>query len=697
VITQGKVTTEHLQRLAYLYVRQSSLHQVHEHRESTARQYELKRRAQALGWSAEQLIIIDEDQGLSGASAAERSGFQRMVAEVGLGHVGVVMGLEVSRLARNSADWHRLLEICALSNTLILDEDGIYDPSHFNDRLLLGLKGTMSEAELHLLRARLLGGQLNKARRGELWIRPPIGYVFDPRTCSLVLDPDEQIQEVVRLLFETFRRTGSALKVVRYFDVNGIGWPRRIVSGVRAGDIVFSPLAHSQVLRILHNPRYTGAFVFGRTRSAKIPIGGPHRYRRVPKQDWKVFLPNSFPGYISWEQYEANQEILRANAQSYGYDRRRSPAREGAALLQGLVLCGKCGDRMTVRYYVRKGQPLPIYTCQRRGIESAKLPCQVIPGSGLDEIVSGLVLEAVSPASLEVALEVFEELRARRAEIHRLHCVQVQRAREEAELAQRQFMLVRPENRLVADSLERRWNERLAELSKAEEEYASAVKSEDPELSPAARERIHALAYDLPRVWNDPCTPARERKRILRLLVEDVTLIRDRKIRLHIRWKGGATTSMERPLPLSAPDLNRTSATVVELVRALATEQTDHQIAETLNNRWLRTGTGQRFTRLRVRRIRLAYGIHSLAQHKREAGWHTTAEMSAQFHVHPQTLKRYAYEGVLNARRVDDKGQILFAPFNGPPPQPSHGRRLRDLCRYPKLTPHVRKEVQYEA
>ena len=246
MITQGKVTTEHLQRLAYLYVRQSSLHQVHEHRESTARQYELKRRAQALGWSAEQLIIIDEDQGLSGASAAERSGFQRMVAEVGLGHVGVVMGLEVSRLARNSADWHRLLEICALSNTLILDEDGIYDPSHFNDRLLLGLKGTMSEAEPHLLRARLLGGQLNKARRGELWIRPPIGYVFDPRTCGLVLDPDEQIQEAVRLLFETFRRTGSALKVVRYFDVKGIGWPRRIVSGVRAGEIVFSPLAHSQ-------------------------------------------------------------------------------------------------------------------------------------------------------------------------------------------------------------------------------------------------------------------------------------------------------------------------------------------------------------------------------------------------------------------------------------------------------------------
>ncbi len=227
----------------------------------------------------------------------------------------------------------------------------------------------------------------HKARRGELWIRPPIGYVFDPRTSSLVLDPDEQIQEVVRLLFETFRRTGSALKVVRYFAAKPIGWPRRVTSGVRAGETVCSPLAHHRMLRVLHNLRYTGAFVFGRTRSTKIPIGGPHRYRRLPRHEWKVFLPDSFPGYISWEQYEANQETLRANAWGYGYDRVRSPAREGAALLQGLVLCGKCGDPMTVRYYVRKGQPLPIYLCQRRSIESAKLPCQVIPGGGLDEIV----------------------------------------------------------------------------------------------------------------------------------------------------------------------------------------------------------------------------------------------------------------------------------------------------------------------
>jgi DNA invertase Pin-like site-specific DNA recombinase len=283
------VTSDHLRRQAYLYVRQSSLQQVHDHRESTARQYDLKRRAHALGWPSDQIVVIDEDLGLSGASSIERTGFQRLVAEVGLGRVGLVMGLEVSRLARNSTDWHRLLEICALAETLILDEDGIYDPSHFNDRLLLGLKGTMSEAELHVLRARLLGGQLNKARRGELWMRPPIGFVTD-HTGRLSLDPDAQIQDTVRLLFETFRRTGSAQKVVRHFAQEKILWPRRPYTGGRAGQVVFAPLAHSRVLGILHNPRYAGAFVYGRTRQRKVIIAGQARYRRLTRAEWKVFL-----------------------------------------------------------------------------------------------------------------------------------------------------------------------------------------------------------------------------------------------------------------------------------------------------------------------------------------------------------------------------------------------------------------------
>jgi DNA invertase Pin-like site-specific DNA recombinase len=691
-----KVTSEHLRRLAYLYVRQSTLRQVHENCESTARQYDLKRRAQALGWATDQIIVIDEDLGLSGATATDRNGFQRLVAEVGLGRVGVVMGLEVSRLARSSTDWHRLLEICALADTLILDEDGIYDPSHFNDRLLLGLKGTMSEAELHLLRARLIGGQLNKARRGELWIRPPMGFVYDD-SGRIVLDPDQQVQRAVCLLFETFRRTGSAMRVVHHFKTESVLWPRRIAKGVHAGELLFGPLEHSRVLGILHNPRYTGAFVYGRTRQRKVRVGGQLRYRRLKREEWSVFLPNLYPGYISWEEFEANQAKLLANANCYGEDRRKSPPREGAALLQGLVICGVCGLRMTVRYHTDHGHPIPDYVCQRRGIQTAEPICQGLPGAQVDQAVTELVLQAVTPASLDVALEVFEELRARQAEVDRLRRAQVERAREEAELAQRQYLLARPENRLVVDNLERQWNEKLLSLAHAEEEYARMSKSQPLALADEDRDRIQALASDLPRVWNDPRTPARDRKRMLRLLIEDVTLVKNHKIQIHIRWKAGATTSLERSLPLSAPDLVRTPAEIVELIRALATAQTDAQIARTLNARWLRTGKKHSFTRLIVRHIRSTYGIASYFQHLRGQGWFTVPEMATQMKVHSSTAKRFAREGVLRAVRANDSGLLLFEPTVGPLPQAQPGKRFRDRRHYPQLASKIPNEVQYEA
>ena len=694
--TSNKVTAQHLRRLAYLYVRQSTLRQVHENRESTARQYDLKRRAQALGWIADQIIVIDEDLGLSGATAIERNGFQRLVAEVGLGRVGVVMGLEVSRLARSSTDWHRLLEICALADTLILDEDGIYDPSHFNDRLLLGLKGTMSEAELHLLRARLIGGQINKARRGELWMKPPIGFVYDD-SGRAVFDPDQQVQRAVRLLFETFHRTGSAMRVVHHFKTEGVLWPRRITSGVRAGELLFGSLEHSRVLGILHNPRYTGAFVYGRTRQRKVAIGGQVRYRRLKREEWSVFLPNMYPGYISWEEFESNQAKLLANANGYGEDRRKSPPREGSALLQGLVICGVCGLRMTVRYHTDHGHPIPDYVCQRRGIQTAEPLCQRLPGAQIDQAVTELVLKAVNPASLDVALEVFEELRTRQAEVDRLRRAQVERAREEAELAQRQYLLARPENRLVVDNLERQWNEKLTSLAQAEEEYARMSKSQPSALTDADRDRIHALASDLPRVWNDLRTPTRDRKRMLRLLVEDVTLEKNQNIQIHVRWKAGATTSMERPLPLSAPDLVRTPADILELVRVLATEQTDAHIARTLNARWLRTGRKHSFTRPIIRHIRNAHGIASYVQHLRGHGWLTAPEIAAQMGVHSSTAKRFAAEGVLHAVRADDRGLVLFEPVIGPLPEARPGKRFRDRRCYPQLASNISNEVQYEA
>jgi DNA invertase Pin-like site-specific DNA recombinase len=560
--------------------------------------------------------------------------------------------------------------------------------------LLLGLKGTMSEAELHVLRARLLGGQLNKARRGELWMRPPIGFIYEARTQRLALDPDAQIQHTVRLLFETFRRTGSAGQVVQHFTREGIQWPRRPSTGGRAGQLVFAPLEHSRVLGILHNPRYAGAFVYGRTRQRKVVVGGQARYRRLPRAEWKVFLPEAFPGYITWDEFQANQARLRENAHGYGEDRRRSPAREGVALLQGLVLCGRCGDRMTVRYAVRQGHPVPDYTCQRRGAARAHGPCQIVPGTGLDDAVAALVLEAVTPATLDVALEVFDELRARTAEVDRLRRAQVERAREEAELAQRQFLLVRPEHRLVADSLERQWNEKLARLAELEEAYRQASEAEGARVNAEDRTRIHALVTDLPRVWHDARTPMRDRKRILRLLIEDVTLRRaDRTIHIHIRWKGGATTSLERPRPLGAPDLRRTPAAIVEMIRALATEQTDRQIAGTLNGRGLKSGTGQVFTRLRVRVIREAYTIPSLAEHLRASGWLTTTEIAKQLKVHRTTAHRFAQEGVLRGRRADDAGRILFEPPSGPLPRAHPGKRFRDRRRYPQCTSPVQEGV----
>ena len=361
-----KVSPNHLDRDAYLYVRQSTLRQVVENTESTQRQYALRERAIALGWPIERVQVIDCDQGQSGASAADREGFQRLVAEVSLGHAGIVLGLEVSRLARNNSDWHRLLEISGLTGTLILDEDGLYDPSQFNDRLLLGLKGTISEAELHVLRARLRGGILNKARRGELKTPLPVGLVYDAQG-RVALDPDRQVQDALRVLFATYERTGSGSATVKYFREQGLLFPRRLRRGVRKGELVWGTLVHSRVLQVLHNPRYAGAFVHGRTRWCRSRNGGK-TCRRLPLEEWYALLPETHAGYIAWEQYQRNHQSWRENTLARGADRHKSPPREEPALLQGMALCGRCGQRMTVRYHTRKTELVPNYICQRDGI-----------------------------------------------------------------------------------------------------------------------------------------------------------------------------------------------------------------------------------------------------------------------------------------------------------------------------------------
>src|SRR5262245_20877834 len=397
-VRQEKVRASHLRRDAYLYVRQSTIQQVFENTESTQRQYALRQRAVALGWPQERVVVIDTDLGHSGASAADREGFQQLVTEVGMGRAGIVLGLEVSRLARNSTDWHRLLEICALSDTLILDEDGIYDPAHFNDRLLLGLKGTMSEAELHVLRARLQGGILNKARRGELECPLPVGLIYDAGG-KVILDPDAEVQQSVRLLFQTYRRTGSALATVKSFREQRLKFPRRLRIGARRGELVWGPLELSRVLRALHNPRYAGAFVFGRSRTRKA-VDGRITYERLAEQEWSVLLREAHPGYITWAEYQENLQRLRESAQSHGADRRRSPAREGPALLQGLVLCGLCGRRMTVRYHSRSKGLTPDYVCQHELVNKAEPICQFIPGAVIDQAIGDLLLEVVTPMAI---------------------------------------------------------------------------------------------------------------------------------------------------------------------------------------------------------------------------------------------------------------------------------------------------------
>ena len=414
----NKVQARHLKRNAYLYVRQSTMRQVFENTESTKRQYDLRQRAIALGWRPDQVVVIDTDLGQSGASAVDREGFQRLVTEVSLGHAGVVMGLEVSRLARNSTDWHRLLEICALADTLILDEDGIYDPAHFNDRLLLGLKGTMSEAELHVLRARLRGGILNKARRGELEIRLPIGFVYDAEG-RVGLDPDASVRESVRQLFRTFQRTGSATATVKAFRAEGLKFPRRVYRGPNKGDVLWSELDHSRALWVLHHPRYAGAFCFGRSRTRKHP-DGRLVHKRLAPEEWTALIRDAHEGYITWEEFEQNKLRLRENACALGQEREKGPPREGPALLQGLTICAICGERMTIRYHQRAAQLVPEYMCQRHGLKHAEPICQRILGGAIDEAVGKLLVETVTPRTLEVALQVQKELESRSVEAERL-------------------------------------------------------------------------------------------------------------------------------------------------------------------------------------------------------------------------------------------------------------------------------------
>ncbi|MGB9113363.1 MAG: recombinase family protein [Acidimicrobiales bacterium] len=655
-----KVTAGHLSRIAFLYVRQSTLRQVLNNTESSKRQYALRQRAIALGWSSAQVVVIDTDQGQSGASAADREGFQRLVGEVGMGHAGIVLGLEVSRLARNSADWHRLLEICSLTDTLILDEDGLYDPSDFNDRLLLGMKGTMSEAELHFITARLRGGQLSKARRGELPLPLPVGLVYDP-SGKVVIDPDASVSHALWHLFATFARTGSARATVQAFRDEGLSFPARVRTGPRKGELTWMPLKHWRVLRTLHNPRYAGAFVYGQHRTRKT-ADGKISFEKLPREQWTALIRDAHPGYIGWDQFETNQQLLAANAAAHARDGASGPPREGPALLQGLAVCGRCGQKMTVAYHERGGVEVPDYRCMRKAIDSGAPVCHSVPGATIDQAIGQLLLETVTPLTLEVALSVQAELEARVDEADALRRSHVERARHQAELARRRYMTVDPDNRLVADSLEADWNDALRRLNEAGAEYEKASAAAKASLDEEQKARIRSLASDFPRLWSDPNTPARERKRVARLLLEDVTIMKTDEIHLHVRFRGGKTTSLVVPIPLKSYQARQTKPETLAALDRLLDTHTDAQAADVLNRDGHRSGTDKPFTARLVLHLRRTNGLPSHLERLRARGLLTISEFAERVGVHVSTIKAWNRAGLLVSHQANDKNIRLFEP-----------------------------------
>jgi DNA invertase Pin-like site-specific DNA recombinase len=668
-----------------------------ENTESTERQYALRQRASQLGWAHEQIVVIDNDLGQSGASADDRRGFQYLVAEVGLGHAGIVMGLEVSRLARNNADWHRLLQMCAFSDTLILDEDGLYDPAHFNDRLLLGLKGTMSEAELHVLKARLQGGIVNKARRGELHCPLPIGFQYGPDG-RVRLYPDSQVQESLRVFFETFQRTGSALATVRAFREKGLSFPHLVHAGPNKGDMVWKPLAYSCAIWLLHNPRYAGAFFYGRNRQRK-GIQGDIHYQRLPREEWVVFIPGAHEGYISLEQFEENVRRLSENFNGCDIEGKRSPPREGPALLQGLVICGRCGKRMVVHYHKAKGRLVPDYICQR-GIEQAEPLCQIVSGARIDMTIEALLIEIVTPLSLEVALQVEEELNRRRDEIERLRQKNIERLRYEADLARRRFMQVDPDNRLVAGELEGEWNEKLRAHKEALESLEQQRREQAQVLNQEQRAQIMALAKNFPALWNDSRNSNRERKRMVRLLIEDVTIKREQEITAHVRFKGGATRTFTLPPP-SPPIMRKNPAQIITEVDRMLDDYTHSQIAAILNQKGMRTTVGGPLNWSNIRHIQEAYGLSSRYERLRNRGMLTLSEIADQLGVCKGTVKSWNQVGFLRSHPFNDWNECLYEPLGNDTPLKGKHKgliaTLRQIRSQRKVLLDQHDEVQYEA
>jgi DNA invertase Pin-like site-specific DNA recombinase len=652
----SKITEQHRSRPAYIYVRQSTNAQVLHHQESTERQYALRTMALELGWSDSAIRTLDRDLGMTGTEMTRREDFKTLVADVSMGQVGAVFALEVSRLARSNLDWHRLLELCALTATLVIDEDGCYDPADFNDGLLLGLKGTMAQAELHFLHVRLQGGKLNKAKKGELRFPLPVGYCYDERG-RIVPDADAEVRGAVEMVFCLFRETGSAYAVVHRFTEKGLRFPKRAYGGAWDGKIIWGRLSHSRVLGVLKNPSYAGNYVFGRYRYRReINLDGEVRKRMqaVAMSDWRVSLQQHHEGYITLEEFVKNRERLQKNRTNGEETVLSGPAREGLALLQGLLLCGNCGHALTVRYR-GNGGICPTYQCnllRREGL--ATKSCMVFRCDLLDGVVAEEMLKALQPAELELALAALHELESRDQSILRQWQMRLERAEYEVALAERRYQEVDPANRLVAGTLERRWNDALVHLEDLKKEAAEFRRQEAHVATPEQKAQVLALARDLPRLWHAPTTKSKDRKRMLRLLIKDITVEKpanQKQLLVHIRWQGGACSDVSVPLPLNIADRVRYPSTVVDKVRELARYLPDSEIADHFNREGQASAKGLPYTVKIIQWIRCRYRIPP-AELKRPEEL-TVRQVAERFGASDQVVYYWIDHSVIRSRRIN--------------------------------------------
>jgi len=651
----SKVKATHTHRAAVIYVRQSSLAQVEHNRESTQRQYSLVQRAIDLGWQREQITIVDDDLGISGDGIAKRAGFAQLIADVALLKVGIVVGLEVSRLARNNATWYRLLDLCGITDTLLADTDGIYHPALFNDRLVLGLKGTMSEAELHTLRERLNGGIRHKAERGALRRGLPVGLVWGDKEGEVRVHPDEAVTSAIRAVFTRFTEVGSARQVWLWFRAEDLSFPLQ-TTGVP--DIRWVAPTYTRIHKVLTNPVYAGAYVYGKTRCERyVATDGTiqQRIRRLPRAAWAVLILDHHEGFIDWATYEAIQARLRTNVHPQPHQT-GGAVREGAALLQGLATCGHCGRRLHTHYRGRNAAPG--YHCSGKDLVNGRgVYCLNVGGLQIDAAVSHAFLTALTPAALEATLVAAQQLDANHDAALAQWRLAVERARYEAERAERRYRVVEPENRLVARGLEAEWEHRLRELEQAQHELARREQQRPRTLGPADEQRLRALGADLHRVWAAPTTTDRDKKELLRALLDDVVMAIERaegRAHLTLRWRGGTVTELDVSLPRSNPPRIRTDEDSLALIRRLAPHYPDAVIAGILNRQGRRTARGERFTAAHVGNLRR---YRHIARCEPPAalpdGDLVTIKKAAEIlGVAPSTLHRWLIDGFIGGEQL---------------------------------------------